>query len=63
MRLRGPSILQQGQVWEERGSDAKDDEDDGGGDVIHGTLDPTENRRDGGKRNNAIESQGKRDEM
>ena len=24
---------------------------------------PTENRRDGGKRNNAIESQGKRDEM
>lgn len=32
MRLRGPIILQQGQVWEERGSDAKDDEDDGGGD-------------------------------
>lgn len=29
MRLRGSSILQQGQVWEERGDDAKDDGESG----------------------------------
>ena len=35
-------------------------ETNGGDEEIIG---PTENRRGGGKRNNAIESQGKRDEM